>query len=200
MLTHSCPHCGGKGEQITKHCGECSGARTVQKQHTLAVHVPAGAPEGYEEKFQGEADENPDYEAGDVIVRVRSKPQSNQGWTRKESGLVGRVTLNVVEVSKAEARERRSERAWTATNPRPYSALSVTLRPSTAVQSPSRVWARRSLAKLRSSRARACPRTTTFHRATCTLSTALSCPRLFRTGHERVSRRPRAGESHHAGL
>jgi hypothetical protein len=34
-----------------------------------------------------------------VIVRVRSTPKSNQGWTRKESGLVGRVTLSVVEVS-----------------------------------------------------------------------------------------------------
>lgn len=71
----------------------------MQKDHTLAVHVPAGAPEGYEERFQGEADESPDYDPGDVIVRVRSKPQTNQGWTRKESGLIGRVTLSVVEVS-----------------------------------------------------------------------------------------------------
>ncbi len=34
-----------------------------------------------------------------MIVRVRSTPKSNQGWTRKESGLVGRITLSVVEVS-----------------------------------------------------------------------------------------------------
>ncbi|BEI83167.1 hypothetical protein CcaverHIS002_0310350 [Cutaneotrichosporon cavernicola] len=93
----TCPHCGGKGEQITKHCSDCGGARTVERQHTLAVHVPAGAPEGYEERFQGEADESPDFEPGDVIVHVRSTPQTNKGWTRKESGLVGRITLSVVE-------------------------------------------------------------------------------------------------------
>lgn len=91
-----CPHCGGKGEQIAKHCSDCSGARTVEVQHTLAVHVPAGAPEGFEETFQGEADESPDIDAGDVVVRVRSK-RNNLGWTRKESGLVGRITLNVEE-------------------------------------------------------------------------------------------------------
>lgn len=90
-----CPHCGGKGETIARHCGDCSGARTVEVQHTLAVHVPAGAPEGFEETFQGEADESPDIDAGDVVVRVRSKRE--KGWTRKESGLVGRITLSVEE-------------------------------------------------------------------------------------------------------
>lgn len=73
----------------------------MQVQHSMAVHVPAGAPEGYEELFSGEADESPDFEPGDVLVRVRSKPETNDGWTRKESGLVGRVTLSVAEVSDA---------------------------------------------------------------------------------------------------
>lgn len=99
LTSSSCPHCNGKGERITRHCGKCNGERTIQAQNTLAVHVPAGAPEGYEEVFSGEADQNPDYDAGDVIVRVRSQPKSNKGWTRKESGLVGRVTLSVAEVS-----------------------------------------------------------------------------------------------------
>lgn len=71
----------------------------MQADHTIAVHIPAGAPEGYEEVFSGEADESPDFEPGDVIVRVRSKLNSGKGWTRKEGGLVGRVTLSVAEVS-----------------------------------------------------------------------------------------------------
>lgn len=71
----------------------------MQKEHTLAVHIPAGAPEGYEVVFTGEADESPDMEPGDVIVRIRSDPASGKGWTRKEGGLVGRVTLSVAEVS-----------------------------------------------------------------------------------------------------
>ncbi|GMK53526.1 hypothetical protein CspeluHIS016_0101120 [Cutaneotrichosporon spelunceum] len=79
----TCPHCGGKGEQITKHCGGCGGARTVERQHTLAVHVPAGAPEGYEERFQGEADESPDFEPGDVIALL--------GFERNLTSLDGRT-------------------------------------------------------------------------------------------------------------
>lgn len=71
----------------------------MQREHTLAVHIPAGAPEGYEVVYNGEADESPDMEPGDVIVRVRSNPKSGKGWTRKEGGLVGRVTLSVAEVS-----------------------------------------------------------------------------------------------------
>jgi DnaJ-class molecular chaperone len=71
----------------------------VQRDHTIAVHIPAGAPEGFEEVFSGEADESPDFEPGDVIVRVRSKVHSGKGWTRKEGGLVGRITLSVAEVS-----------------------------------------------------------------------------------------------------
>lgn len=78
----------------------CGGNKVVETQHTLAVHIPAGAPEGYEEVFQGEADESTDWEAGDVMVRVRSQRVEGQGsWARKESGVIGRVTLSVVEVS-----------------------------------------------------------------------------------------------------
>ncbi|KAK8844597.1 hypothetical protein IAR55_006444 [Kwoniella newhampshirensis] len=94
----TCPHCGGKGKRITRHCHLCHGGKTIDTQHTLAVHIPAGAPEGFEEVFHGEADEGVDWEAGDVIVRVRSRKEDvDGGWGRKESGLLGRVTLSVAE-------------------------------------------------------------------------------------------------------
>jgi DnaJ-related protein SCJ1 len=52
--------------------------------------------------FHGEADESTEWEAGDVVVRVRSqKRESGGGWSRKENGIVGRVTLSVAEVSLA---------------------------------------------------------------------------------------------------
>jgi DnaJ-related protein SCJ1 len=63
------------------------------------VHIPAGAPEGFEEVFVGEADEGVDWEAGDVVVRVRSQRKEGEGeWARHESGLLGRVTLSAAEV------------------------------------------------------------------------------------------------------
>ena len=54
-------------------------------------------PEGHEVVFDGEGDESPDWEAGDVVLRVRSKKQEG-GWRRKESSLYWRETIGVDEV------------------------------------------------------------------------------------------------------
>ena len=41
-----------------------------------------------------------DWEAGDVVVRVRSKRQEGKGgWGRKDGGIIGRVAISVAEVS-----------------------------------------------------------------------------------------------------
>lgn len=99
QLTVRCQQCGGKGRRIARACPRCKGSKVLDTQHTLAVHIPAGAPEGFEEVFQGEADESTEWEAGDVVVRVRSqKKDQGGGWGRKENGIVGRVTLSVAEV------------------------------------------------------------------------------------------------------
>ena len=85
---------------IARPCPLCSGNKVVQTQHTLAVHIPGGAPEGFEEVFHGESDEGVDWEAGDVVVRVRSRRTEGDGmWSRKEAGIIGRITLSVAEVS-----------------------------------------------------------------------------------------------------
>jgi DnaJ-related protein SCJ1 len=80
-------------------CGTCRGEKVIQIQHNLAVHIPAGAPEGFEEVFTGEADESTEWEAGDVVVRVKSRRDEGKGgWGRKDGGIIGRVTLSVAEV------------------------------------------------------------------------------------------------------
>lgn len=65
-------------------------------QH-YTLEVPKGVPEGHEVVFEGEADESPDWEPGDVVIRIRSKKERG-GWRRKESGLYWRETLSVEEV------------------------------------------------------------------------------------------------------
>lgn len=57
-------------------------------------------PEGAEIVFEGEADETPDYEAGDVIVRVRSK-KTQGGFVRKDSNLYWKEPISVAEVRSA---------------------------------------------------------------------------------------------------
>lgn len=91
-----CDQCGGRGK-VTKHlCGVCHGHRIVETTSTLDLHVDRGLPEGAEVIFPGEADESPDYAAGDVVVRVRSKRVAG-GFVRKESNLYWKETLTVAE-------------------------------------------------------------------------------------------------------
>ncbi len=96
----TCPTCSGKGKVIHRACAHCKGDKTVQTQATLTVDIPPGAPEGWEYVFEGEADESPDWEAGDVFVRVRSNAERAQadGWRRKDGGLYRREVIGVDEV------------------------------------------------------------------------------------------------------
>ncbi|KAJ9107008.1 hypothetical protein QFC19_002876 [Naganishia cerealis] len=70
-------------------------------QNRLEVDVPPGAPEGWETVVEGEADESPEWEAGDVVIRVRSRATSGAGgaggWRRKDAGLYRREILSVDE-------------------------------------------------------------------------------------------------------
>lgn len=68
-------------------------------QHTghYTLEVPAGMPEGHDVVFEGEGDESPDWEPGDVVLRVRSRRERG-GWRRKESSLYWKETIGVDEV------------------------------------------------------------------------------------------------------
>lgn len=61
------------------------------------LEVTPGMPEGHEVNFEGEGDESPDWEAGDVVLRVRSR-KSKGGWRRKETSLYWRESISVDEV------------------------------------------------------------------------------------------------------
>ena len=94
----SCTECGGRGKIIKKACPHCQGAKVLDHTQHYTLEVPRGMPEGHEIVFEGEGDENPDWEAGDVVLRVRSKKEKG-GWRRKESGLYWKETIGVDEVS-----------------------------------------------------------------------------------------------------
>lgn len=68
-------------------------------EHTqeLTLEIAPGTPEGHEVVFDGEADESPDWEAGDVVIRVRSKKDKGS-WRRKETSLYWRETIGIDEV------------------------------------------------------------------------------------------------------
>ncbi|KAI0661750.1 DnaJ-domain-containing protein [Cubamyces menziesii] len=99
MFTQSqvtCNECGGRGKVIGRKCPHCQGNKVMDHTQHYTLEVPRGAPEGHEVVFEGESDESPDWEPGDVVLRIRSKKERG-GWRRKESGLYWKETIGVEE-------------------------------------------------------------------------------------------------------
>jgi DnaJ-related protein SCJ1 len=93
----TCNACGGRGRVIARACPACGGAKVGEHTAHYTLEVPRGAPEGHEVVFEGEGDESPDWEPGDVILRVRARAERG-GWRRKESSLYWTETIGVDEV------------------------------------------------------------------------------------------------------
>ena len=94
----TCNECGGRGKIIKKQCPHCRGEKVIDYSGSYTLDITPGAPEGHEVVFEGEADESPDWEAGDVVLRVRTQKQKG-GFRRKETSLYWKETIGVDEVS-----------------------------------------------------------------------------------------------------
>ncbi|KAG6908330.1 hypothetical protein DXG01_005241 [Tephrocybe rancida] len=92
----TCNDCGGRGKVIKKQCPHCGGQKVVEHTADYTLEVTPGMPEGHEIVFEGESDESPDWEAGDIILRVRTRKDKG-GWRRKESSLYWKETIGVDE-------------------------------------------------------------------------------------------------------
>ncbi|KXN89110.1 hypothetical protein AN958_06311 [Leucoagaricus sp. SymC.cos] len=92
----TCNECNGRGKVIKRQCPHCSGNKVIEHTQELNLEITPGMPEGHEVVFEGEADESPDWEAGDVVIRVRSKKDKG-GWRRKETSLYWRETIGIDE-------------------------------------------------------------------------------------------------------
>jgi DnaJ-related protein SCJ1 len=93
----TCNECGGRGKVIAKKCHHCQGNKVVDHTAAFTLEVTPGMPEGYEVVFEGEADESPDWEPGDVVIRVRSRKDKG-GWRRKESSLYWKENIGIDDV------------------------------------------------------------------------------------------------------
>jgi len=79
-----CDRCGGKGHIISKPCDVCHGSKVVRKVSTHTLHVEKGSSKGTRVNFENEADESPDWEAGDLIVHLDEAPPTGQIDTENE--------------------------------------------------------------------------------------------------------------------
>ena len=65
-----CDKCAGKGKTIKHPCPVCEGARVVREPETHDLEIEKGMPRGVRVTYENEADESPDWVAGDLIVHV----------------------------------------------------------------------------------------------------------------------------------
>ncbi len=81
-----CDKCHGRGRVITHKCPRCNGAKVQTEKVPLTVDIEPGTPEGFQFVLEGESDEGPDFEAGDVIIRLSSARRSAD-FRRRDSHL-----------------------------------------------------------------------------------------------------------------
>jgi len=92
----TCNDCGGRGTVIHKVCGNCGGQKVLDHTAHYTLEILPGMPEGHEVVFEAEGDENPDWEPGDVVLKVRSRKEVG-GWKRKETSIYWRETIGIDE-------------------------------------------------------------------------------------------------------
>lgn len=68
-----CDQCGGQGKKIKNPCKVCGGAKVVRRPTTLTANIERGMPNGARLVFEHEADEHPDYVAGNLNVVLQEK-------------------------------------------------------------------------------------------------------------------------------
>lgn len=78
IQTH-CDVCGGQGKTIKHKCKVCGGSKVVRKVNTFSLVVDRGAPYGHKIVYENDADESPDWVAGDLHVTLIEKdPDLNE--------------------------------------------------------------------------------------------------------------------------
>lgn len=97
QVASQCSACSGKGYVMDPGdvCGSCKGKTTVTEKKRFSIDVEAGAADGHEFRFSGQAHELPGHDTGDVVVVVKAQPHSK--FHRVGDSLVMAKKVSLVE-------------------------------------------------------------------------------------------------------
>ncbi|KAK4539242.1 hypothetical protein LTR36_000870 [Oleoguttula mirabilis] len=79
QMQMQCDACAGKGSTVKHKCKVCGGSRHVRAEEAFELVVEKGMPDGARVTYEGEADESPDYVAGDLIVHLMQQEPARGG-------------------------------------------------------------------------------------------------------------------------
>ena len=93
----ACPKCQGTGDMIAEgdQCPNCHGERLLAEKKTLEVHVDRGMEAGQKIVFQGQSDEIPDADTGDVVIVL--KQTEHPVFERNHDDLLMRKEVSLYE-------------------------------------------------------------------------------------------------------
>lgn len=107
QMQRTCDVCGGKGSTVKHKCKACDGNRVVREEETYELVIEKGMPNGVRMTYENEADESPDWAAGDLIIHLSEKtPELGKEdahktdgtfFRRKDSNLFWREVLSLRE-------------------------------------------------------------------------------------------------------
>jgi DnaJ-related protein SCJ1 len=70
QMRMQCNHCHGKGKIIKHACPVCKGEKVTREHESYKLTVERGLPRSMRVTYENEADESPDWEAGDLVIEV----------------------------------------------------------------------------------------------------------------------------------
>ena len=90
-----CSECRGEGYVIKNEdkCTACNGQKVTQESKTLKILLDKGAPDGKRYTFEGESDEMPGYDPGDVIIEIRIKKHDKFERTGADLTMTADISL-----------------------------------------------------------------------------------------------------------
>lgn len=92
-----CSQCHGQGEVIPEkdRCKQCHGKKTIRDRKIIEVHIEKGMQDGQKIIFNGEGDQEPDLEPGDLKIVLDCK--EHPVFKRSGNDLIMRMPLQLVE-------------------------------------------------------------------------------------------------------
>eukprot|EP01130_Rhizamoeba_saxonica_P013374 TRINITY_DN5707_c0_g1_i1.p1 TRINITY_DN5707_c0_g1~~TRINITY_DN5707_c0_g1_i1.p1 ORF type:complete len:398 (-),score=114.61 TRINITY_DN5707_c0_g1_i1:1170-2363(-) len=92
-----CPDCNGEKEIVPENnrCKDCKGKKVKSEAKILKVEVDKGCVEGKQIVFQGESDQMPGYETGNVVFVVTMK--DHPIFERSDENLIMKKDVNLVD-------------------------------------------------------------------------------------------------------
>lgn len=92
-----CTDCDGKGTLIAEKdkCKTCKGKKATQQTKTIEVTIEKGAADGKRYTFEGESDQVPDVDPGDVLVEIQV--EKHPKFTRKGADLIYKTDITLLQ-------------------------------------------------------------------------------------------------------